>query len=1283
MLDRLRQATLGVYDVAGELGRGGMAVVYVGKDLKLARTVAIKVMDPRLMLTPGMAERFLQEARIAARLQHPNIIVVHDIQQSDELIFFVMSMISGGALDELGRRPGPIPIDQLQWILANSARALAYAHSEGIIHRDVKPANILVNLKGDIILTDFGIAKAVDGSSLTKSGSSIGTPLYMSPEQFSDQPVGPASDQYALGVTAYQLIAGQPPFSGDLYQLIAAHGTRIPTPLRQLRPDCPAFLANAVMRMLEKQPENRWPSLDDLVDVFATNLPNDGGAVRRSLAGQAQALQAQRSNTIVALSARTPISPVPKTGARTAAKTRTAPLLVSISPPSATVFAGGALQLRARVASETGDTMPNAVVAWTSSDQSVARVESDGTVTGVAPGAASIRATIDDVFTAAAITVESAPIARLAISSPTLTILVDDTVAPEVIAYDVNGASRQDVSLSWISRAPDVVQPDGLGRLRALAPGKASVEVAVGSVRRTIEIEVRPRPISSVVLRAPTTRLELGGAVALHFEALDDRGRSVSSAEARWSSNTPSVVYVDSAGTALAIGPGRARVTVQVDNVTDSVEFESVEAAIGAISLTLASLTAEVGDAVAITLRVTDAVGDPRSSAGVRVWSSAPMVADVDRGSMTVIARAPGAARILAAGESVGGAMVGEVGAELRVVAPVLARLESVPASLDLEVGAVSSVTMRGADKHGTHSALTSVQWHSSDGHIVSIDASGVVRGLSAGVARVRGVVRTADGASLEHEVPVRVRRAPVAQVVIAAERANLVVGGSMLLTLEAVDVLGGTVPDPGAQWSASNPGVLTVDAGGRVTGRSEGAAVVTATVDGREGSISLRVAAAPLASLAIRATSAECVVGIAQPLTLDARNVNGTAVSPRVTWRTIPADAAAVSSDGMLTALRAGAFAVQAQLVDVRVDANIIQSAQLDLEARLPAILGIELPGALSLRVGASQQVNARLRIEGDATGDSGAVMWASSNEQVATVSSSGQLVARGVGSAVISASMGGGLHRATMSLVVREARVALATPRVVGGGLALMALAVAAIVFWPTRPAPVVLRPLPAEETIETVVPPKPDTLVAAGRSPIEQAPVNQAPPLPAPRVNAPTSTPTPPSKLPAPAAPKTPPKRAAEDSPSVRADAPAQPRPVPPVVKPSVVSRDTPVVVAPSEAAPRPAAPAVLEVPTSADVQRAVEAVVADIRGRRRNSADLLSFFGEGDSHTVVLDGAPRITGELSGAVHVQFSLRLNKYSGGGVRIPRKMDVTLDVTGTGSTTAARNVSLGLLRR
>ncbi|MEP6834440.1 MAG: protein kinase, partial [Gemmatimonas sp.] len=485
VLDRLRLATLGSYDIAGELGRGGMAIVYVARDLKLARTVAIKVMDPRLALAQGMADRFLQEARIAAQLQHPNIIVVHEIQHNGELIFFVMGLVEGGSLDELCRPGEPLPIEQARWILLQGARSLAFAHSEGITHRDVKPANILVNVKGDVILTDFGIAKAVGGDSMTKSGTQIGTPTYMSPEQFGNVAAGPASDQYALGVTAYRLLTGETPFSGDLYQLIGAHLNSQPVPLRDVRPDCPAFLANAVMRMLEKKPEHRWPSLDDVIAVFGANMAVDGGVARKQLAMAARALHRQRATSVSALTARAPLSPTPTNAAPVRPLAALADsLVVSISPPGATIFVRGTLQLKATVMQESGEPLTQGKTVWSSADPSVATVSEDGVLEGLTPGVSMVRATAHGAWEEAMIRVEPAPIARVTVTNPKITIRAGDTISPVVRALDVNGVTREDVSFAWTSRAPAIVDVESPGRIRALAPGEAVVEVSVGQMRR-------------------------------------------------------------------------------------------------------------------------------------------------------------------------------------------------------------------------------------------------------------------------------------------------------------------------------------------------------------------------------------------------------------------------------------------------------------------------------------------------------------------------------------------------------------------------------------------------------------------------------------------------------------------------------------------------------------------------------------------------------------------------------------------------------------------------------
>ena len=527
LLDRLRAATVGLYDVAGEIGRGGMAVVYIATDLRLGRRVAIKVMEPRLNFTPGMAERFLQEARIAAQLQHHNIIVVHEVQHDGELIFFVMRLVEGGSLDEICRRLAQkqlqIPIDQTQWILWQSARALAYAHSEGIIHRDVKPANILISTKGEVVVTDFGIAKAVDAEGLTKSGMAIGTPTYMSPEQFVGQdPLSGAADQYALGIAAYEMLTGAPPFTGDLYRIIAAHGSTPAPDVREKRTDCPAPLADAVMRMLAKSPADRWPSLDAALSVLGQGLAIDGSATRANLAHIAVELQTARAASVTAWSALTPVTPSWSSGSRRNKSSRPVPAAITVSPPNAQVVTGKQLHLRAVVTSDTGSTIGDAVVTWTSSNPTVATVTSDGAVTGLTAGSASIRAEVvvrdghtGVVHAAAELMVTRHEVARVQILGGDQTIesgeasrltaeLFDEDGSP-VELFDEHGSPVESATVNWASSDPDIVHVDARGTMLALAGGHAIVSARVGGVQGSVRIDVR-----ATLVVATATELVLG-----------------------------------------------------------------------------------------------------------------------------------------------------------------------------------------------------------------------------------------------------------------------------------------------------------------------------------------------------------------------------------------------------------------------------------------------------------------------------------------------------------------------------------------------------------------------------------------------------------------------------------------------------------------------------------------------------------------------------------------------------------------------------------------------------
>src|SRR2546428_473259 len=299
-LAALRRATLGQYEILAELGRGGMATVYVAHDLALDRKVAIKVLAPALLLMgEGMVERFKREARTAAALSHPHIIPIYAVKESEHVLYFVMKYVQGRALDTVIRDVGTLPIPMVQTILAQVGDALGYAHRHGVIHRDIKSSNIMLDEDGWAVVTDFGIAKVMQAAGLTMTGVTVGTPTYMSPEQCETREVTGASDQYSLGVVAYEMLTGRLPFKGESTMAVMyAHFNERPRPVAELRPDCPPNLGAGVMRMLEKDPARRWPGMDDVVAVCGRpSLRHDdpvrGEMITLAKAGAGSALMAQ------------------------------------------------------------------------------------------------------------------------------------------------------------------------------------------------------------------------------------------------------------------------------------------------------------------------------------------------------------------------------------------------------------------------------------------------------------------------------------------------------------------------------------------------------------------------------------------------------------------------------------------------------------------------------------------------------------------------------------------------------------------------------------------------------------------------------------------------------------------------------------------------------------------------------------------------------------------------------------------------------------------------------
>jgi len=268
--DPLIGKTLGEFEIVGVIGRGGMGAVYKARQPSLGRFVAIKVLPKRFAEDASFVERFSREARSAAAIRHPNIIEVFVIGQDKGHQYIAMEFIEGESLADLLKRESKLPPDRALDLMKQVASALAKAHSLGIVHRDIKPANILLTSEGMAKVADFGLAKreGVDVS-VTVTGASLGTPLYMAPEVARGQPADPRSDLYSLGATFYQAIAGKPPFDGATpAELIVKHVNTPPPPLQSLAPDCPAPFCRIIHRLLAKNPAHRYSSAEKLLEAI-------------------------------------------------------------------------------------------------------------------------------------------------------------------------------------------------------------------------------------------------------------------------------------------------------------------------------------------------------------------------------------------------------------------------------------------------------------------------------------------------------------------------------------------------------------------------------------------------------------------------------------------------------------------------------------------------------------------------------------------------------------------------------------------------------------------------------------------------------------------------------------------------------------------------------------------------------------------------------------------------------------------------------------------------------
>jgi eukaryotic-like serine/threonine-protein kinase len=278
--ERLQVALAERYRLEQEVGQGGMATVYLAEDLKHHRRVAVKVLRPELSAALG-SERFLREVEIAAHLQHPHILPLFDSGEADGFLYYVMPFVEGESLRERLKREGAMPIPEGVRIMHEVVDALAYAHQHGIVHRDIKPDNVMLSGRHAVV-TDFGVAKAVSAAGkdqLTTVGVALGTPTYMAPEQaMGETDLDQRADIYSVGAMAYEVLTGSPPFDKPTAQaILSAHVLERPTPPESRRPDIAPALSDLVMRCLEKEKDRRYQTAEEMLPALEVLGTPSGG----------------------------------------------------------------------------------------------------------------------------------------------------------------------------------------------------------------------------------------------------------------------------------------------------------------------------------------------------------------------------------------------------------------------------------------------------------------------------------------------------------------------------------------------------------------------------------------------------------------------------------------------------------------------------------------------------------------------------------------------------------------------------------------------------------------------------------------------------------------------------------------------------------------------------------------------------------------------------------------------------------------------------------------------
>ena len=826
ILAKVQSATIGELHFIKQLGRGGMAAVYLAEDIQLSRMVAVKLILPELMSDERMVQRFQEEAKHLAKLRHPNIVRVFAVREAAGIHFFTMDYIEGRSLESILDRNGALGIPVVRSVLAQVASALGNAHRQGVFHRDVKPANILIDTDGNAYITDFGIAKASNSTSksktLTQFGAVVGTPAYISPEQCLSRPVTGASDQYSLGVVAYEMIAGHPPFDDqNSFALMRCHTDEPVPPLREQRPTCPPELEAAVLRMLSKKPADRYGSMLEAITALGAHVLPEEDALRLGFAALAVPEPLPPESVINTPPVANVPPPAPKEAPRVA--------MIGIASTPEVVDVGERFTMVASARDSAGALLPGTSMRWSSSDPTVARIDAEsGEVVGLAPGHVELSAAADRARATIQLTVAVPAAATLEIAAPTTPLYPGDSHQLTAIVSDKKRARLTGRNVEWSSASPTVASVSDDGLFTAHSVGSVDITARCESVVASYHAEIRQRPVAAIELTVPTTDVIAGDSFRIVARAIDARGAEVT--------GRPVVFTLSGDGASLmgevveTTTSGVLYVAATCDGVTREEMVTVARRSPARIVVSAPPASVREGDEFVLVATIHDSRGDALTGPGVRWQSHTPDIAAVTAAG-SVQALKSGAARITCSVEKLTAA------AEFQVEQPAVEALRLSAPPPELSIGQSFRIMATPMDAHGAHLVGRTVTWASDRPAVAAVSANGVVTTTSHGEVIITGTCE-----KISAQVRLGIAPAPAASVSISNIPSSLDVGKHVRAEATVLDVRGGRL-DATVAWTSARPAVATVSGDGTVTAVSAGTTRITAGVDGIESCVDLVVA--------------------------------------------------------------------------------------------------------------------------------------------------------------------------------------------------------------------------------------------------------------------------------------------------------------------------------------------------------------------------------------------------------------------------------------------------------